>query len=71
MINKTKMEAESIEHAGRRAGEFIESLMLNTSCGSDLSKWTPEVYTEFIEITITAFVERMQEIKIATDNVPY
>ena len=69
-MDKSKMEAESVEHAGRKGGEFVERLMTNTGCGSDFTTWTPEVYAAFVEEIVTGFVERMLEIKLAADEHP-
>lgn len=66
MIDKTKNEAESIEHAVRMSGEFMAEMATNGR-GYDPSKWTPEEYFAFVEVIVTGFVERMQELKAAED----
>ena len=61
MIDKTRNEAASIEHAGRMVGEFIEERM-REGLGSDFAKWPPEVYFGMVEVGVTAFVENMQTL---------
>lgn len=66
VIDKTKMEAEAIEYAGKMGGEIINEFF-SKGIGGDIYKWTPEQYAEFVEGIITGFVERMQELKVAMD----
>lgn len=66
MIDKTKNEAQAIEYAALMAGEIISEQVAN-GIGSDIAKWTPEAYHAFVEAAITAFVERMQELKGVAD----
>lgn len=67
MIDKTKNEAESIEHAVRMSGEFMDAQAL-TGRGTDPNRWTPEEYFAFVEVIVTGFVERMQELKCAEEQ---
>lgn len=62
MIDKTKNEALALEYAGLMAGEFVQE-QISKGAGTDLARWTPEAYHCLIECAVTAFVERMQELK--------
>lgn len=64
MINKSKMEAEAIEYAGKKVGLYIEECM-SGGVGSDLAQWPPQIYCVFIDKVCSAFVERMQELSFA------
>lgn len=64
MIDKTRNEALAIEYAALMAGEIINE-QVSRGVGSDLARWTPEAYHALIEAAITAFVERLQELKVA------
>lgn len=66
MIDKTRNEALAIEHAALVAGEIVTEQVAR-GVGSDLARWTPEAYHALIESAITAFVERLQELK-AVEN---
>jgi len=66
VIDKTRNEAQAIEYAALVAGQFINEQVSNGN-GTDLSRWTPEAYHCLIECAITAFVERMQELKGVPD----
>ena len=67
MIDKTRMEAEAIEYAGYVTGQFIDEQIAN-GMGSDFAKWPPEIYFGMVEVSVTAFVERMQELKASVDE---
>lgn len=61
MIDKTKNEAQAIEYAALMASEVInEQIGLGVI---DLKRWDADAYHTFIEAAITAFVERLQELK--------
>jgi hypothetical protein len=62
VIDKTRHEAEAIEYAALVAGQIVTEQVTN-GVGSDLARWTPEAYHALIESAITAFVERLQELK--------
>lgn len=62
MIDKTKNEAQAIEYAALVAGEIIGEQIAN-GVGSDLSRWSRDAYLAFVESAISAFVERLQELK--------
>jgi hypothetical protein len=65
VIDKTRSEALAIEHAGLVASEFVQERIAE-GLGSDIAQWPRDAYFVFVECAITAFVERMQELK----NVP-
>lgn len=62
MIDKTRNEALAIEYAGLMVGEFIQE-QITKGLGSDLAHWPRDAYLVMVECAITAFVERMQELK--------
>ena len=64
MEQKTRMEREALEYAVGKSGEFFERVEAGGN-STDPSTWTPEVFAALIEETVTAFVERMQELKKA------
>lgn len=66
MIDKTRNEALAIEYGALRAGEIVNEA-ISQGIGTDLAKWTPEVWHALIEAAITGFVERMQELKAVPD----
>lgn len=67
MQQKTRMEREALEYAVGKSGEFIEKVEAGGS-STDMATWTPEVYAAYVEETVTAFVERMQQLKKAIDE---
>jgi len=62
VIDKTKNEALAIEHAALVAGQIVQE-QIDAGHGSDVARWQPEAYHAFVESAVTAFVERMQELK--------
>ena len=65
MIDKTKNEAQAIEYAALMASEVInEQIGLGMIA---LQRWDRDAYHAVIEAAITAFVERMQELKGVAD----
>jgi len=65
VIDKTRNEALAIEYATLVAGQIVQE-QIDNGQGSDVAKWRPEAYHAFVESAISAFVERLQELK----NVP-
>lgn len=65
MIDKTRNEALAIEYASITAGEFMQE-MISKGYGSDIARWPREAWMTLMEVAVTGFVERMQELK----NVP-
>jgi len=66
VIDKTKNEALAIEYASLIAGQIVQE-QIDNGQGSDVVKWRPEAYHAFVESAVTAFVERMQELKGVND----
>jgi len=54
MIDPTRHERAAMHHAVAVAGEYIESVGR-----TDLMTWSPEEFDALIEVTVTAFTDRL------------
>jgi Family of unknown function (DUF6511) len=66
MIDPTRHERASMDHAVAMAGEHIESLGR-----TDLMTWSPEEFASLIEVIVTAFTNRLRELGDDPAEVPY
>jgi hypothetical protein len=66
MIDPTRYERAAMEHAVAMAGERIESLGR-----TDLMTWSSEEFAALIEVTVTAFTDRLRELGDDDGQVPY
>lgn len=60
MVDPTEHEMLAMAAASDRAGEFIEAQRT-----TDMAKWTPQVWQQFIEVICGGYVESLCEQQAA------
>lgn len=57
MIDSTKNEKKAMEVSSKRAGEYLEWLKK-----TDMETFTPEEWSDFIEVIVTGYFEGMDKL---------
>ena len=58
MIDANEHELAAMANASDMAGEYIESLGK-----TDMAKWTPQQWSQFIEVICGAYVDKLCEMQ--------